>query len=396
MTKRIGLAVDTREIRAAWVNRGKVRWYGSTPLSRGASIEETLASLFASAPPALRRGRLTIALSPAWVQVKRLEGLPKLKSPGLITRALRENHQSFFLSRGGPVVVADVEVGASGSFWGAAYNAVLFEDLVRASRARHLSPARVLPSVVALSAMYRGGTVVWRDGDELYRVETIDRVPSAISISGAEEDEAPLLPASLEQLGEEGPKLAAAYAAAVAPRNLPLCIRPSVGPVRARLRLRLLRTATGLAVAASGAFALLAPAIRSDQYVRLHANELAGAQEVQTELARDRAELKRVTQTLDRAAAFGAERGGTSRVLAALAQAIPESTAMLTFHVDSAEGVFTAIAPHVSDVLPELTTIDGVLAPRIAGSVTREVIGGIRVERATFRFRRPRTRRVIK
>jgi len=51
---------------------------------------------------------------------------------------------------------------------------------------------------------------------------------------------------------------------------------------------------------------------------------------------------------------------------------------------------FTAIAPHIADVLPELASVDGLESPRIVGSVTREVIGGVHVERATFRFRRPR------
>ena len=51
---------------------------------------------------------------------------------------------------------------------------------------------------------------------------------------------------------------------------------------------------------------------------------------------------------------------------------------------------FVAIAPHVADVLPELVSVEEVSGPRIVGSVTREVIGGARVERAAFRFRRAR------
>jgi hypothetical protein len=66
-------------------------------------------------------------------------------------------------------------------------------------------------------------------------------------------------------------------------------------------------------------------------------------------------------------------------------------TAMLTFHVDSVEGAFTAIAPHVADVLPELANAREIVEPRIVGSVTREVLGGVHVERASFRFRRLRS-----
>ena len=50
-------------------------------------------------------------------------------------------------------------------------------------------------------------------------------------------------------------------------------------------------------------------------------------------------------------------------------------------------------APRVTDVLPALADAGSIVAPRIVGSVTRELLGTAKLERATFRFRRARPRK---
>jgi hypothetical protein len=76
-------------------------------------------------------------------------------------------------------------------------------------------------------------------------------------------------------------------------------------------------------------------------------------------------------------------------LLADVSETLPESTALAALHVDSAEGRFVAIAPSVVEVLPALGSVTRAIDPRITGSVTRENVGGVWLERATLRFRRP-------
>ena len=75
-------------------------------------------------------------------------------------------------------------------------------------------------------------------------------------------------------------------------------------------------------------------------------------------------------------------------LLAALAREIPDSTALITLRLDSLEGSVTTITTQAADVLPQLTDIPGIVAPRIVGSITKETTAGAPLERATIRFRR--------
>ena len=169
---------------------------------------------------------------------------------------------------------------------------------------------------------------------------------------------------------------------------------PPRDPVRVRLIAQARRTAIVVATGTAAAFAAFGPGIHASRVARESEAELQRLRGAQLSLARDEAELRRITDFLNRVESFRAQRGRITRVVGALSQALPESTAMLSFHVDSVEGSFTAVAPHIADVLPELGSIEMISAPRIVGSVTREVIGGVRVERAAFRFRRSQSRAV--
>jgi hypothetical protein len=403
MRRRIGLSIGANAVHAVWAERGKVRWKAAAAVEgvdgwtggpadrQQTAIGGAIERLFEGAPRAVAHARVRAVFSPAWVQVKALPGLPKLKTPRLRTLALRENQQAFFLWRGGPSLIADVHTTGDGSVWGAAFYSIGVEEVNRATRQRRMPLVWMAPSVVALSALSGAGTASWTDGFDVFGLESArDGLRGIRRIAGDESVEPLPLPQCLASLGDEGPAFLAAYAAAVAPRRLPLMLRPQTHAARVRLRARVVKISTAAVVGAAATFAAVGPAVRAERYVSVHQSQLMRAAAIQVQLKRDQAELKRVTQSLDRVTAFNAERGNVSRLLASLTQAIPESTAVLTFHVDSAEGVFTAIAPHVSDVLPELTDVEGIFATRIVGSVTRETISGARVERAGFRFRRRR------
>ncbi|HXT18651.1 MAG TPA: hypothetical protein VN706_23695, partial [Gemmatimonadaceae bacterium] len=243
-----------------------------------------------------------------------------------------------------------------------------------------------VPSVVAIAANVGHDQVEWRDGRQAFAIAgenghvcRIDRI-MAPAVDRANDDDAE--------------RYIDARAATAMRPNGPLCWRPAVDASRAHWRTRLRLGLESVCLAAAGLFALAGRGYRAERFARHARVELARAEDRRSALARDQAELRRITQTLARIEAFRGERGRVSSVLGELSEAIPESTAVLTFHVDSVDGSFAAIAAQVADVLPELQGMSEIVAPRIVGSVTREVIGGVRVERASFRFRRPGRRTV--
>jgi hypothetical protein len=108
------------------------------------------------------------------------------------------------------------------------------------------------------------------------------------------------------------------------------------------------------------------------------------------------AELARVTQSLAVASAFDAHRGAVTVVLGRIAASLPDSTAITSLRVDSMQVALVAVAPHVTEVLPALASLDVTGGPRLTGTVSREVIGGVHVERASFLIKRVKPRKVAR
>lgn len=247
-------------------------------------------------------------------------------------------------------------------------------------------------SVAAVAAAFPNRVIAWSDADQQFELESDDRGLSRVDRLVARQTPAPtLLPAALSSLGHDAQRFLDAYAAAVSPRRLPLSWRLESDEVQLRRWARARRATVAVALAVMALFAAIGPGVRARAAASIADAELLRNRRAQLELARSENDLRRMTQMLNRIESFRAERGRVTHVLGVLARAVPESTAMLTFHVDSVEGAFTAIAPHVADVLPELANAREIVEPRIVGSVTREVLGGVHVERASFRFRRLRS-----
>lgn len=356
MRSHIGIAIDSKELRAVLVQSGAVRWHSTARFRPAQSVDDAIRELRAGAPSAARRARTTVVLSRDWAQAKPLPGFPIVKPAGLASQLLRQNEQSFFLATGRPRTIVDVHVAPDGTPWGAAFDTGVLDEVVRGARLAQLKLVRVAPLVVALSALGSSGDAH--------------------------------VPAALQPIGDDAASYLGAYAAGIAPRRLPLAWRPTSERSHSRRWTVAARAIVCTALSTAAAFAALAPAIRVASSARELDSQLARLRPHQAEIQRTRLELTRVTNTLNRIAAFSEPRGEATRLLATLSRAIPESTALLTLRVDSTDGVFTAIAPHVADVIPTLVAEDGIVAPRIVGSMTREVVGGVRVERAAFRFRR--------
>jgi hypothetical protein len=138
----------------------------------------------------------------------------------------------------------------------------------------------------------------------------------------------------------------------------------------------------------TGTAALMARGYHAAQIAAAANGALAALRD--SELAADHvdAELRRTTADLDRIDQFAAARGRLTTLLGAISEALPDSTAVVSLRLDTLDATFMVLAPHAADVLPSLLDLRSVAAPRIVGAVTREVQAGVRLERASFRFRR--------
>jgi len=116
---------------------------------------------------------------------------------------------------------------------------------------------------------------------------------------------------------------------------------------------------------------------------------LAALRASQTEVARAQGELRRVATTLDRVERFREQRGKITMLIGAISEALPESTALVTLRLDTLEGNFVALTPHAADILSQLADVPDIVQPKIVGSLTKETMGAVQLERATVRFKRP-------
>jgi hypothetical protein len=138
------------------------------------------------------------------------------------------------------------------------------------------------------------------------------------------------------------------------------------------------------------AWTALAAGFRATLLMRQRSPELEQLRAVHRETARAESELRRVSSLIDGVSRFRSARGGITLLLGDIARILPESTAMVTLRLDTLEGHFVALTTRAADVVPGLLTLDRSVAARMVGSVTMEVVNNVRLQRATFRFRRSR------
>ncbi len=384
----LGIGVRRSELRAVLVHRGRVAGSEHVVVSSGESWADGLHRLLALVPLRGRRWtRTTVAIGLAHSQVRRIDGLPPTRHSSLLTRVVRESAASFFPRAGSRTLVSDVVVRADGSHWAAAVDADLVDQLGASLRAHGLTRVTIIPAIIALAARSDPGQR--RFAEDGVAIEALVAEGGTVGHVRRLTDavDSPTSGSAPVDLGEE---FAVAFAAATAGsvREFTWQPEPDLRQARAATRLRLI--GAGALCAATAAAAVVAPGIRAQRTVTAVSFELARSGTAQAEAARAQGELARVSARLDIIKKFSSTRGQMTLLLGAIAQTIPESTAIVTLHVDTLEGSFVALTSHAADLLPRLADADPVVNARIVGSVTRETIGAARLERASVRFRRPR------
>jgi hypothetical protein len=385
----LGIAVSRSSIRMMLVRGKEVVWHACASVdgqAPGDALDALLATLpVAARPGALMSPRVVLAVGAGYVQVKRLEGLPATDDQRMLTTALRLNSAAFFLRGSARLIISDVDHRPDGSNWSAAYHGDVIDELVEALRRRRMPKLQTIPAVVARARLLGAGAHVSDDdGVRLEVVSSARGIVTSIRRVASDTTETVLPPA----LADIGAEYLDAYAAATAGSTVKLSWRPPPEPRHAR-RMDAFRFAlAGALLATTLTAALIAPGMRAGRDAISATTELDRYELLARESGRVRVELSRVSAQLDRIDRFQKARGKTTKLIGAISAAIPDSTAVVTLRVDSVEGSFVVLTPRAADVLSELASTDGIVSPKIAGSVTREMQGSARLERATVRFRR--------
>lgn len=393
---RLGLDVGQARIRAVITRGSRITWLGSTPVAPGEVIGDAIERLLPEAQRFFggrRSARVCAALGPSFVQTKPLAGIPKLPHQRLVAQLVRENATSFFLRARGPIALGRIDSRDDGSTWAAGFDGEALQQVRDSLRRAGMRFEQAVPVVSAIVSFAPNGSFVWSDGGSRVHVTAkggaIHRIRRLSSFAHSE-FEHPTLPDALATLGENGWPYVAAYAAARSSRGAAFAWRPEIDPRRSRLIKRARNTVAASMMIGVAMAALLAPGLRATRFVSLGSAELKQLRDVQQEAARTEADLRRISMLIDHIGRFRSARGGITLLLGELAEALPESTAMVSLRVDSLEGNFVTLSTHAADVVPQLLTIERIVAPRIVGSITTEVMNTARLERAAFRFRRLR------
>ena len=372
MKRGFGIALRATSVHAVYVRRGRVVWRDAESFGERADLRAAVERVLERAPRK-RRDRAVVALGPRWAQTKRVVGLSESAAPRAATDVIRANCAAFFLHPS-PLLVADACRAADGAVWCAAFDKGVVDDVVHALEQHHLRASVVMPSVAAL-ARHRAGEWSFVDGgDSLLITSERGHITSCRRDFAAR--------TSVEVHDE-----AAAALAAAERRRTPLCWRPSEKPRRAARRRGVLAAAAVFACSALVA-AAIAPGVRAERFAVRMERELDARRVVASKAAALRAEIARSADFAAKVAAVRRQQGETTLLVADIADALPESTALTTLHVDSIEGSLSVLGARAEELQAELEAASRVLSPRLVGSVARETGVSSGLERATVRFRR--------
>jgi hypothetical protein len=400
----VGIGVSADSVRAVGVERDAVRWAIELERSEGESLGDALGALIERCPLARwPRARVTVAIGPSAVQVKRLTALPPLTDDDALAAVVREGVGRFFLRNGVPLLTSGVRVVEPGTAWAAAYEAPVVEEVERSCRAaaRRLKLHAIVPTAIALAHAVDGGhesePMVWADGEirtmltfSAGTIASLRRLPTRGELRGISESGAQSLPAALERLGERALDFADAYGATRVSRGEPLCARigGAASPSAASpsgMRKRLAFAATAFALA--GLVAILGPGLIALHSAHQSRVRLAAiAKELQA-VERNERELGQVSDALGEVADFEASRRSATMLLASISHALPKEASLVAFQADTVGGTVVALSQRAALVTTALEKVDEIASPEIVGPVTSETMGSREVERVTVRFR---------
>jgi len=356
---------------------------------------------------AARLGRLRpqpvfVAIGPSGVQLKRLIGLPA----GLHVRVLRQvvetSEHRYFVCRE-PGLVGGVESLRDGPVWATRFDRGTIESVQRGVATSGARVRSAVPSVVALTAASNGTRARVRDGrmrvEVQHKATRLERIEWCIDETNASDpsrrsanhasDELSAVP-ELAVLGADAATFAAAYGAVVLGGHHPLAYRlprsaRAEGHVEHISKWRLCVAVAACAVGIAGA--LVAPVARARRDESAARERLVAMNAAYRRALAAERSIADLSEIVEGVGAFERSRHARTSLLVAVARAIPADGFVASLRADSSAVTITVLAPRAARVLETIDGLPGVTGAEIAGPITREVIAGREVERATIQFR---------
>lgn len=387
---RLGVGVSRDRLRAVLLRGRRVVWHAETAIAGEESLTDALVRLVSGTKlRGLARPRMCVALGPAHAQLKALTGLPAVTDSRVLTQLVSESAARFFLLPSRGLLVPAVRVTREGATWAAALDASIVAELAVAAEQLGVTLERVLPAPAALAHATRVAEARWCDDGQPVRARFAHGALTAVARDSDGEGPSAAEPVpALARLGEGAWGFADAFGAAASGKRTPHAWSAASDAGRLNARRRARTGVLAVLAACAAVAALVAPGARATLELRSARAQLAAVGARRAEAARLDYELRQVSALLDGAERFRADRRSFTVLLGALSRALPESTAMMTLRADTVEGTFVSLSPRAADLVPALVGTPAVRDPRIVGSVTREVVAGAKLERATVRFRR--------
>lgn len=388
---RVGIGVAADRVRLVGVRGETVLWASEAEVSDGTDLAGAITELIDAAPlPRWPRPQVTAALGPTCAQTKLLTGLPPLTDPGSLEQLVREGAGRLFLKNGTPLVTSGVRVVEPGRVWAAAFDLSAVRAIEDACRGAGLRLRAIAPTAAVLGKAVEERSVVWRDGPLSVEVEFGDgglvAARRRIATAPSERDAPPRPVGPLGVLGEGAWRFADAYGAALLPTEEPLTLRPGRVGARGKDAPRWRLAAASAALLFATGAALLAPGLAAMRAEREARARVAALADEWRRASQAEDELRGITAALTEVAEFDASRRPVTLLLAELALALPEGSAVTSLRIDTAGAYLTALTPRAAGILYPLERIPGVVGPEIAGPIVRERVGERDLERATFRF----------
>jgi len=370
----LGISVGTSHVRAVLWWRDAIQWAGAAQYEGPAGLADTIARLAGEAGAPVRRAR--VVLERDVVQLRSINPAPPLK-PHALRRYVALEAPRLFRQNGAPLVTDGVRVALtkeSAALWaGAASEPLVLAVLAGCAQAglslEGLGPAA---DVLPWATSRRHGSLTFANGGTS---EVLDVGPSGTwqsrLVRGTGNGELPALVAPLAALGEEARHFAAAYATAVTLPRLALLPAQARAAEERRGRCRIVQL---LGIAAALWLVAAGVSVGRMAWVRETATRSLGAAEsaVDSALAARR-DLDLARATLATIARANAGRSRHLALLAAVTQALGDSTYLAAFQV-TPDGAVRVVgyAPVAARVVAQVERLGEVRDVKLEGPVTRE------------------------
>lgn len=371
-TVRVGLGIGSQSARIVVLRGDSMAFCAERQLSGPAEITLAIGELLRQASiPRWPRASVIAALGPSIAPTTELRNLPSSANLRSLSRAIRENQERFFLKNGTPMVTSNVTRFGESLVAAAAASQVI-HAIQQGCREGQSSLRAILPVAAVLRDELHKNGHVWHDG--CYSVH-VSPAPGSLSprqlnrVAGTNENAFADALAAARFTGRPGLALA----------------MPSDAAGSRTLRAR--RVAALSICLLSFSVMLASPGLAAKRAARAASHRLSGLADEYRRFALTQHRVREVSLELSELAEFEARRRSMTGTLALITAALPAGAALSMFRADSIGVSLVVVGARPSVLLGKLESMGGISGVEVVGPVTREIVGGREVERATIRFR---------